>query len=96
MIHLLTETSIYVSLPNECYCQLAGPPLIYSSFCLRGGAQSGRVKSKDQVEREMVMNKRKFNDHEGESRVSKRRRIDVAERGVLVETRKQLATSHKM
>ncbi|KAH9481585.1 Telomerase reverse transcriptase [Psilocybe cubensis] len=28
MLHLLTETSIYVSLPNGCLCQLTGEPLI--------------------------------------------------------------------
>jgi hypothetical protein len=29
MIHLLTETSIFVSLPNGCLCQITGAPLIY-------------------------------------------------------------------
>ncbi|KAI5122895.1 hypothetical protein M0805_007573 [Coniferiporia weirii] len=29
LLHLLTETSIYVPLPNDCYCQLTGTPLIY-------------------------------------------------------------------
>lgn len=28
MLHLLTETSIFVSLPNGCLCQLTGEPLI--------------------------------------------------------------------
>ncbi|KIK62950.1 hypothetical protein GYMLUDRAFT_143032, partial [Collybiopsis luxurians FD-317 M1] len=30
MIHLLTETSIFVSLPNGCLCQMTGPILLYS------------------------------------------------------------------
>ena len=30
MLHLLTETSIFLSLPNGCLCQLAGEPVIYS------------------------------------------------------------------
>ena len=29
MLHLLTETSIFVSLPNQCLCQLTGEPLIH-------------------------------------------------------------------
>ena len=30
MIHLLTQTSIFVSLPNGSLCQLAGEPLIHA------------------------------------------------------------------
>lgn len=29
MFHLLTETSIFVVLPNDCYCQMTGEPIIY-------------------------------------------------------------------
>ncbi|KAF8623641.1 hypothetical protein AX17_007341 [Amanita inopinata Kibby_2008] len=29
MIHLLTETSIFVSLPNDCYCQMTGKSILY-------------------------------------------------------------------
>ena len=29
MLHLLSETCIYVPLPNECFCQIIGPHLIY-------------------------------------------------------------------
>lgn len=29
MLHLLTETSIFVSLPNQCLCQVTGDPLIH-------------------------------------------------------------------
>lgn len=29
MLHLLTETSIFVPLPNECLCQLTGIPLVF-------------------------------------------------------------------
>ena len=31
MIHLLTETSIFISLPNGCLCQITGEPLIHIS-----------------------------------------------------------------
>jgi hypothetical protein len=29
MIHMLTSTSIFVPLPNDCYCQVTGYPLIH-------------------------------------------------------------------
>jgi len=29
MIHLLSETYIFVSLPNECLCQMTGEPMIF-------------------------------------------------------------------
>ncbi|KAI0690149.1 hypothetical protein BC835DRAFT_1211101, partial [Cytidiella melzeri] len=28
ILHLLTETALYVKLPNECLCQITGEPLI--------------------------------------------------------------------
>ena len=30
MLHLLTETHIFVSLPNDCLCQMTGEPIIYT------------------------------------------------------------------
>ncbi len=29
MLHLLTEASIFASLPNECLCQMTGTPLVF-------------------------------------------------------------------
>lgn len=29
MLHLLTETHIFVSLPNDCLCQMTGEPIIF-------------------------------------------------------------------
>ncbi|KAH9068420.1 hypothetical protein EDB83DRAFT_2188616, partial [Lactarius deliciosus] len=29
MLHLLTEASIFVALPNECLCQMTGTPLVF-------------------------------------------------------------------
>ncbi|KAG2356179.1 hypothetical protein BDR07DRAFT_471973 [Suillus spraguei] len=31
MLHLLTKTSIFTKLPNECLCQMTGMPLIYAT-----------------------------------------------------------------
>ncbi|KAG2124004.1 hypothetical protein DEU56DRAFT_712015, partial [Suillus clintonianus] len=30
MLHLLTKTSVFIKLPNECLCQMTGMPLIYA------------------------------------------------------------------
>lgn len=29
MLHLLVDTSIFVSLPNQCLCQMTGEPLVH-------------------------------------------------------------------
>ena len=29
MVHLLADTSIFASLPNDCYCQMSGKAIIY-------------------------------------------------------------------
>ncbi|KAJ7227314.1 hypothetical protein GGX14DRAFT_347941, partial [Mycena pura] len=29
MLHLLTDTSVFVALPNDCFCQLVGEPMMY-------------------------------------------------------------------
>jgi hypothetical protein len=29
MLHILTKTSIFIKLPNECLCQMAGEPLVH-------------------------------------------------------------------
>ncbi|KAJ7261830.1 hypothetical protein B0H12DRAFT_1013349, partial [Mycena haematopus] len=29
MLHLLTDTSLFVALPNNCLCQLVGEPILY-------------------------------------------------------------------
>jgi hypothetical protein len=30
MYHLLTKTSVFMRLPNDCLCQLTGEPIVYS------------------------------------------------------------------
>ncbi|KAF8554612.1 hypothetical protein OG21DRAFT_1412179, partial [Imleria badia] len=41
MLHLLLKTSLFVSLPNECLCQLTGEPLIFVSLPPGGGFLDG-------------------------------------------------------
>lgn len=53
MLHLILKTSVFVSLPNECLCQLSGEPLIYvplangSSFMVSQSTQP-RAKRKSE------------------------------------------------
>lgn len=37
MLHLLLKTSLFISLPNGCLCQLTGEPLIFASLPPGGG-----------------------------------------------------------
>lgn len=49
MIHLLTETSTFLSLPNGCLCQITGEPLIHVSPDARsiGPTQPLRLQHRD-------------------------------------------------
>jgi hypothetical protein len=49
MIHLLTETSIFVSLPNGCLCQITGEPLIHISPKSRIVEPSQRIQTQQPV-----------------------------------------------
>jgi hypothetical protein len=41
MLHLLTETHLFVSLPNDCLCQMTGEPVIHMTpVTLRGSKQT--------------------------------------------------------
>jgi telomerase reverse transcriptase len=37
MLHLLLNTSLFISLPNECLCQLTGEPIMFASLPPGGG-----------------------------------------------------------
>lgn len=41
IFHLLTQTSLFIALPNNCYCQLAGEPIL----SLKARAQLGQTPS---------------------------------------------------
>jgi hypothetical protein len=36
MLHILTKTSVFIKLPNECLCQMTGQPLTYAPLKLDG------------------------------------------------------------
>jgi hypothetical protein len=55
MLHLLTETSVFLSLPNGCLCQVTGVPIVFitpnvqndhSSFPLQPYEKSGTISDK--------------------------------------------------
>lgn len=45
MIHLLAETSLFISLPNGCLCQIAGEPLIHMAPALKKIASVPAIKT---------------------------------------------------
>ncbi|KAH8117876.1 hypothetical protein DFH11DRAFT_1503619, partial [Phellopilus nigrolimitatus] len=75
MLHLLTETSLYSPLPNDCFCQLTGPPLIYTVPPRLPGSSEGNVHLVQQA----VVYSRKRKSPDGEedtqTRPKKRRRM---------------------
>ncbi|CDO70652.1 hypothetical protein BN946_scf184756.g19 [Trametes cinnabarina] len=77
VFHLLTETSIFVSLPNGCLCQVTGDPIVNirppdvpsSHVVLRESEQGGRTRG---VKRRLVAG------FATNTRSTKRRRLDPA------------------
>jgi hypothetical protein len=44
MLHLLTETHLFVSLPNDCLCQITGEPVIHMTpVASHGSGQASTV-----------------------------------------------------
>ncbi|KAF8071885.1 hypothetical protein FPV67DRAFT_904108 [Lyophyllum atratum] len=75
MLHLLSETSIFLSLPNGCLCQMTGEPIIYSV------PKAKQVNERVQREqpRTFTMGEKRpfpFADDKGEERAVKRRKSD--------------------
>lgn len=48
MLHLLTETSVFLSLPNGCLCQVTGVPIIFITPTLQGGHKSFSLQPREQ------------------------------------------------
>ncbi|KAL5526463.1 EST2 [Sanghuangporus sanghuang] len=78
ILHLLTETSVYIALPNDCYCQIIGPPLLYSvpPESLPRRESSKKDNSHEVDTRWVLPRKRKRTDEDTGSfaRAAKRRR----------------------
>ncbi|KAF5391483.1 hypothetical protein D9757_002434 [Collybiopsis confluens] len=67
MVHLLTETSTFVSLPNGCLCQMTGPILLYSV-----------LKNEREKDLEASKRKRERSGVEGESHERHPKRLKVS------------------
>ena len=74
MLHLLTETSVFLSLPNGCLCQVTGVPIAFispnvqnnhTSFPLQPCEKNGTISNK----------KRSFPALDKEERPHKRQRL---------------------
>ena len=70
-MHLLTETSMFLPLPNDCLCQMTGTPIIHTKLSaeqatLRRHSPAGRPAAK-----------RVRTDDIVSDRPAKRRRLDV-------------------
>ncbi|KAF7974772.1 hypothetical protein HWV62_11243 [Athelia sp. TMB] len=74
MLHLLTETSIFVSLPNQCLCQVTGDPLIHMIPPTPVLQRPPRLAPEAACSAEMRPAKRKAIDHQDE-RPNKRMRL---------------------
>ena len=77
MLHLLTETSIYMHLPNDCYAQLTGPPIIYSTLFQQGRLYDHAGTTSVRERLSALALKRKIGNNEEATRPKKRRRIEL-------------------
>lgn len=68
MLHLLTETSIFLSLPNGCFCQMTGQPIVHRKLVVE---EPRRLIFPTNVSR-----KRKAPMETDEERPKKRRKLD--------------------
>jgi hypothetical protein len=78
MIHLLTETSIFVSLPNGCLCQITGEPVIHSFPNYRIVGPTQRAQIQPTTAKESLAKKRAWTEMEGAGRQPqvKRRKLE--------------------
>ena len=77
MLHLLTETSIFLSLPNGCLCQLAGEPIIYSMPKLQDTTKPSTNTLLHRNQAVAGKRQRQNAPNDTEERPGKRRRLDI-------------------
>ena len=78
MLHLLTETHLFVSLPNDCLCQMTGEPVIYMAPVALRGLE--RTSAAPLARRSVQVNKRPFPFPEAcqDERQGKRLKMDIS------------------
>lgn len=81
MLHLLSETSVFVSLPNGCLCQVTGEPIIYSAPKFKQVFEPVQI---EQFRTLLAGEKRTspFNEDRRQQRAAKRRKLDSSVRTV--------------
>lgn len=76
MLHLVLDTSLFVSLPNDCLCQLVGPPLMFRDIpAITGVAMKSQLPQDSVSMAGAGVLKRKFADDHDSNRPSKRLRL---------------------
>jgi hypothetical protein len=73
MLHLLTEVSVFASLPNQCLCQMTGEPLIHT-VPSNSGIIVQRPKTQEICAQAKPAMKRKGAGHHRDERPTKRLR----------------------
>lgn len=73
MLHFLTEVSVFVSLPNQCLCQMTGEPLIHL-VPFNSGIIDQRPKAQESCAQAKSAMKRKAAGHHRDERPTKRLR----------------------
>src|SRR4051794_6161907 len=88
MLHLLMDTSIFVSLPNGCLCQITGEPLIHMMPSLQDVGSSLKVAQERGTGIDPASKKRSWPGTEDEAtpRERKRRKLDGAGGTATVQT----------
>jgi len=79
MLHLLTETSIFLSLPNGCLCQLAGDPMIYLTPKIQATSDPSVNAPTNGTQETRGKRQRRNAPNEAEDRPNKRRRLDPSD-----------------
>ncbi|RDB25955.1 Telomerase reverse transcriptase [Hypsizygus marmoreus] len=75
MLHLLTETHIFISLPNDCLCQMTGEPIIHTK---PAGDSTEQIRN-EQSTVSKILSKRRFPfaENDQEQRPAKRQKTKM-------------------
>lgn len=72
MLHLLTDTSLFLSLPNGCFCQVTGEPIIHMIPGI-SQVEDGRLQNQNDIPA-IVSQKRPLPNVPGQNNKARKRR----------------------
>lgn len=85
VFHLFTETSIFLALPNNCYCQLTGVPLIHlqprADRALNFKTASSSAYKLNNTNTVQIAMKRKHSANTDSTRPAKKHKLTNSEEG---------------